>query len=318
MRESILKNQETKTIRTNRAEVEQEKMSFIGPVIPGQLSQNQDCEDSGCDDDGSDDDFGPRLPSVPCRGPAPGPAPGRGPPAPETANDSDSDDEDFGPSLPPHLARAGQSSQQQQDDSSDDEFIGPKITEQTTESNKEDVARELELRALKMRDKLEGKDKPEVARESWMLELPEEKANRFGLGARQFSRKGVSERGGDRSAWTDSPADKERKLREGDGPEDQEFDNQSAAVRLRDENMQRVSNDLKKKRGTDSLMEAHEKKLKKEKKEEKESGKIAGRRPFDRDIDLKANQFDEAMKKNMLKAAAKIDNRFSSGSQKFL
>ena len=65
-------------------------------------------------------------------------------------------------------------------------------------------------------------------------------------------------------------------------------------------------------------MEAHEKKLKKEKKEEKESGKIAGRRPFDRDIDLKANQFDEAMKKNMLKAAAKIDNRFSSGSQKFL
>ena len=289
-------------------------MSFIGPVIPQQLSENQDCEDSGCDDDGSDEDFGPRLPSVPCRGPAPA----SGPPAPETANDSDSDDEDFGPSLPPQLAQTHQSSQQQQDDSSDDEFIGPKITEQTTESNKEDIAREVELRALKMRDKLEGKDQPEVARESWMLELPEEKANRFGLGARQFSRKGVSERGGDRSAWTDSPAEKERKLREGDNPEEEEFDNQSAAVRLRDENMQRVSNDLKKKRGTDSLMEAHEKKLKKEKKEEKESGKIAGRRPFDRDIDLKANQFDEAVKKNMLKAAAKIDNRFSSGSQKFL
>jgi len=289
-------------------------MSFIGPVIPSQLSENQDCEDSGCDDDASDEDFGPRLPSVPCRGPAPA----TGPPAPETANDSDSDDEDFGPSLPPHLAQTQQSSQQQQDDSSDDEFIGPRITEQTTESNKEDIARELERRALKMRDKLDGKDKPEVARESWMLELPEEKANRFGLGARQFSRKGVSERGGDRSAWTDSPADKERKLRQGDVVEPDEFDNQSAAVRLRDENMERVSNDLKKKRGTDSLMDAHEKKLKKEKKEEKESGKVAGRRPFDRDIDLKANQFDEAMKKNMLKAAAKIDNRFSSGSQKFL
>ena len=290
-------------------------MSFIGPVIPSQLSENQDCEDSGCDDDGSDDDFGPRLPSVPCRGPAPA----SGPPAPETANDSDSDEEDFGPSLPPHLAQTQQSSQQQQDDSSDDEFIGPKITEQTTESNKEDIAREVELRALKMRDKLDGKDKAEVVRESWMLELPEEKANRFGLGARQFSRKGVSERGGDRSAWTDSPADKERKLRgEAETGEQEEFDNQSAAVRLRDQNMERVSNDLKKKRGTDSLMEAHERKLKKEKKEEKESGKIAGRRPFDRDIDLKANQFDEAMKKNMLKAAAKIDNRFSSGSQKFL
>merc|ERR1719411_1304124 len=208
-----------------------------------------------------------------------------GPPAPETANDSDSDDDDdFGPSLPPHLAQTQQSSQQQQDDSSDDEFIGPKITEQTTESNKEDIAREVELRALRMRDKLDGKDKPEVVRESWMLELPEEKASRFGLGARQFSRKGVSERGGDKSAWTDSPADKERKLRQGDVVEPDEFDNQSAAVRLRDENMERVSNDLKKKRGTDSLMEAHEKKLKKEKKEEKDSGKIAGRRPFDRDI----------------------------------
>ena len=121
-------------------------MSFIGPVIPSQLSENQDCEDSGCDDDASDEDFGPRLPSVPCRGPAPA----TGPPAPETANDSDSDDEDFGPSLPPHLAQTQQSSQQQQDDSSDDEFIGPRITEQTTESNKEDIAREVELRALRL------------------------------------------------------------------------------------------------------------------------------------------------------------------------
>lgn len=284
-------------------------MSFIGPVIPSQISETQD---SGSD--GSDDDFGPQLPSVGCRGPAPT---SRTSP-PETANDSDSDDDDFGPSLPPHLQQQGQqSSQEQQDDSSDDEFIGPKITEKTTESNKEEIARELELRALRMRDKLDGKDTKEVKRESWMLELPEEKANRFGLGPRQFSRKGVSERGGDKSAWTDSPAEKERKLREGANPEEA-FDCQNAAVRMRDEKMEKVSNDLKQKRGTDSLMETHEKKLKREKKEKKESGEVAGRRPFDRDIDLKANQFDDAMKKNMLKAAAKIDNRFSSGSQKFL
>ena len=51
-----------------------------------------------------------------------------------------------------------------------------------------------------------------------------------------------------------------------------------------------------------------------------ESGEASERRPFDfdQDIDLKANQFDEALKKNMMKMAAKIDNRFSSGSQKFL
>ena len=90
------------------------------------------------------------------------------------------------------------------------------------------------------------------------------------------------------------------------------------AARLRDEKMAKVSKDLKQKRGADSLMDMHEKKLKKEKKKKEESGEALERRPFDRDVDLKANAFDNAMKKNMLKAAAKIDNRFSSGSQKFL
>ena len=41
-----------------------------------------------------------------------------------------------------------------------------------------------------MKDKIEGKDKQVVQRETWMLELPEANAKNFGLGARQFSRKG--------------------------------------------------------------------------------------------------------------------------------
>ena len=90
------------------------------------------------------------------------------------------------------------------------------------------------------------------------------------------------------------------------------------AARMRDEKMERVSKDLKSKRGAESLMDMHEKKIKKEKKAKEEKEGPAERRPFDRDIDLKANQFDEAMKKRMLKAAAKIDTRFSSGNQKFL
>ena len=65
-------------------------------------------------------------------------------------------------------------------------------------------------------------------------------------------------------------------------------------------------------------MDMHEKKLKKEKKKKEESGEALERRPFDRDVDSKANAFDNAMKKNMLKASAKIDNKFSSGLQKFL
>lgn len=46
-------------------------MSFIGPVIPGQLRSNQESQDS--DSDSSDDNYGPKLPSEPCRGPAPPP-----------------------------------------------------------------------------------------------------------------------------------------------------------------------------------------------------------------------------------------------------
>ena len=297
-------------------------MSFIGPMIPSHLRSSQESQDSDSD---SDDNFGPKLPSEPCRGPRPGPGPDPAPavapppPPPHAAEDESESDDDYGPSLPPHLQHnPQQNSVQQEDESSDEDFVGPKVSEITTSVDRAAVAQELEMRAKRMRDKLEGGDQAEVKRETWMLELPEEKANRFGLGARQFSRKGVTERGGNKSAWTDTPEEKARKLREGDDGTEEPESSADVAARMRDERMEKVSKDLKQKRGGDTLMDLHEKKLKKEKKKKDESGESSERRPFDRDIDLKANVFDEAMKKNMLKAAAKIDNRFSSGSQKFL
>ena len=83
----------------------------------------------------------------------------------------------------------------------------------------------------------------------------------------------------------------------------------------RDEDMEKVANQLREKRGTESLMDKHSKKLKKE---AEKSGKPKERRPFDRDIDLSANQFDEAKKKLMMKKAEQLNDRFSSGAQKFL
>lgn len=55
-------------------------------------------------------------------------------------------------------------------------------------------------------------DKNNLVRESWMLELPSDKPNiiALGLGARQF-RKKTAEPSGDRSVWTDTPAERERK-----------------------------------------------------------------------------------------------------------
>ena len=42
------------------------------------------------------------------------------------------------------------------------------------------------------------------------------------------------------------------------------------------------------------------------------------RRPFDRDLDLGANKFDDAQRKLMIKKSAEISSRFSAGAQKFL
>jgi len=295
-------------------------MSRIGPELPPHLVKQRENES---DSDSSDEGYGPQLPTVACRGPVPP----TGPSAATVDTSSDSDDS-YGPSLPPqfklksdHSGGGGggdgvrPSHQEDTDSDSDGEMIGPTMAEKTNQLSKEEIAKEFEMRSKKMKDKLEGKDVKEVQRESWMLELPEEKANSFGLGPRQFSRKGLPEKGKDRSAWTDSPAEKERKLREGITEEGVE---EAPVINLRDVEMEKVSKELKQKRGADSLMDMHEKKLQKKKKEDLANGEVAERRPFDRDIDLQANRFDDAVKKNMLKSAAKINDRFSQGNQKYL
>ena len=86
--------------------------------------------------------------------------------------------------------------------------------------------------------------------------------------------------------------------------------------------MEAAAQELKKKRGTESLVELHESKMKKQKSgtESSRSGpsNSGERKPFDREVDLQVNRFDEAAKKTMLKNAAKLNNRFSSGQHKYL
>jgi len=293
-------------------------MSRIGPELPPHLAKQRE---KYSDSDSSDEDgYGPQLPTVACKGPVPSAGP-----LVATGDSSSDSDDSYGPCLPPQFKlksdledAAGEvrtSHQEDTDSDSDGDMIGPTMAEKTNQLSKEEIAREFEMRSKKMKDKLEGKDVKEVQRESWMLELPEEKANSFGLGPRQFSRKGLPEKGKDRSMWTDSPAEKERKLREGITGEEVV---EAPMVNLRDVEMEKVSKELKQKRGADSLMDMHEKKILKKKKEDLANGEVAERRPFDRDIDLQANRFDDAVKKNMLKSAAKINDRFSQGNQKYL
>ena len=265
---------------------------------------------------------GPRLPSVPCRGPAPPSSDAKA-----DGNESSSDD-DYMPALPPGFKAQVGKEEVSEEEVSDSETAGPRLQEQSIGPQLGgSAAREIEERARRMKDKLEGKEEKEVKRETWMLELPDEKASSFGLlpTARQFSRKGHlgPEKGKkNRSAWTDTPEEKARKAALGIVPgqeeEEEEMDSTQLAALKRDEAMETVAEELRKKRGTASLMNLHDKKLKKKKKEEVDDGVKQERRPFDRDVDLQANQFDKAAKKAMLKKAAQINDRFSSGTQKFL
>ena len=287
----------------------------VGPSLPPHLQGMREEEEN-------EDEEGPRLPREPCLGPSL-------PPGPEVQEEGDtsSDDSDYGPALPPGLQTrlAPPAHHSEEEESEDDSAtIGPRLQEKSHgPASGLEAALEIEARAKRMRDKLEGKDEQIVKRETWMLELPEEKANTFGLGPRSFSRKGLAEKGKDRSKWTDSPEEKARKLALGIGehteeePKEEE-DFASKVNNQRDEAMAAAAEELRLKRGTDSLMDIHDKKLKKKKKEDVDDGLVKERRPFDRDLDLQANQFDAAAKKAMLKKAAKINDRFSSGSQKFL
>ena len=303
------------------------KMSrLVGPSLPPHLQKH----DSGSEDDDDGEMEGPRLPAMPCRGPAPM---GGQPHTDVKADDGESSsDDDYMPALPPGFkarVEARQEEESSEEEMSDSETAGPRIQEQSIGPQMgSSAAREIEERAKRMKDKLEGKEDIEVKRETWMLELPDEKASSFGLlpTARQFSRKGhlgPEKSKKSRSAWTDTPEEKARKAALGIVPgqeeeEEEELDSNQLAAIKRDQAMETVAEELKKKRGTDSLMNLHDKKLKKKKKEDVDDGVKQERRPFDRDVDLQANQFDKAAKKAMLKKAAQINDRFSSGTQKFL
>lgn len=264
----------------------------------------------------------------------------------EEEEDDDSVDEEdlYGPALPPHLIKNKSQSSVlkgervlgpvlpagyvppasstfevpgEEEDSEEEEgpLLGP-VPSDIALNEKEYRAQQFELRAQRMKDKLEGKhdnSKPQK-RESWMLELPEDKPNFCGLAPRQFLKKAPQEKG-DRSVWTDTPDDKRRKAEaEMENEEESTMDPVSSASRQRDEDLTARVDQYNKDKRAKPLIDLHQKKMKKQ---EKESGPKE-RRPFSREEDLNVNKFDEAQKNNILKKARQLNDRFSSGDRKFL
>lgn len=249
-------------------------------------------------------------------------------------NDDDDDDEKeeeeedtFGPALPPHLASKNCEALVQElpvkmdisdsvkdvknyeeDDEDDDGCIGPLPVNHPALQD-DLVQQQLEYRARMIKRELAEIDNnvDEKKREEWMTELPAVQTAHLGLVPRSFrSRPGPDM--SDRSSWTDTPADRAKKQREkilmiGNTSKDKEP--------IEHEIIEKPN-----KRKEKTLMEMHQKKLHKKKKKEEKEAKEAGltmRRPFDRDIDMQVNRFDESRNKTILRKAASLDDRFSRG-----
>uniref|UniRef100_A0A1A7XZ20 GPALPP motifs-containing protein 1 n=1 Tax=Iconisemion striatum TaxID=60296 RepID=A0A1A7XZ20_9TELE len=226
----------------------------------------------------------------------------------EQWDDSDDDDDDKkeevvpGPALPPGYCPEPSSSEGEEED-----VIGPMPA---TGPIQDSVALDFECRAQRMKEKLTRVNVPEVVtRETWMTELPPE-LQHIGLGARTFKKRSGPENK-DRSIWTDTPADRERKARERlEGKKTSETKKDSAPqVSQKDLEMAEKVSKYNESKRAESLMNMHAKKIKEKAKEK--ADKPVERRPFDRDEDLQVNRFDEAQKQRLLKKSQELNTRFS-------
>lgn len=257
----------------------------IGPKLPSHLRNKRDNSTS------ESYDIGPQLP-------------------PSSVKASHT----IGPSLPPGIINKKVYSDINEED--DNDIIGPLPCEMLKGDDSFHTAAEIEARARQMRNKLEGKEEKEekISRESWMMELPSSKLSQsIGLQARSFRAKAGPDMS-DRSAWTDTPADRERKEKEQDVGKKRRHDDTGTSER--DKILSKDVKKYNKSNRPESLLELHQKELKKKK--PKTEDKPADRRPFDRELDLQVNKFDDAQRKAIIKKSQKLDSRFSHGDSQFL
>ncbi|NWX23367.1 GPAM1 protein, partial [Aegotheles bennettii] len=270
---------------------------------PAPKKQKRVQEDDDDDDDGF---FGPALP-------------------PGFKKQDDSPERPIiGPALPPGFRKSSQDTRNSR--CSTGPFVSSELCTQVTDSSEEednligpmpakgpvesDVTKEFERRAQRMKEKLTSADSDEpkqVTRELWMTELPPELKS-FGFGPRTFKRR-ADDKSGDRSIWTDTPADRERKAKEKEeAKKSSSKDNEEIGLSRRDKRLVEQVTSYNESKRSESLMDIHQKKLKSKAGEEK--NKPQERRPFDRDQDLKVNRFDEAQKKALIRKSRDLNTKF--------
>ncbi|XP_012526288.1 protein starmaker [Monomorium pharaonis] len=268
-------------------------MNFIGPCLPPRLNDRQSIEREDATDAPTTAEavFGPALP----------------PHLLQREQKNDSRDRIIGPVLPTDCGISesrGDSTAYPESD--DDSAIGPLPADHPALRTSH-VHEQLDLRAQRIRNEKYSEEIDDGnKREEWMTELPPAQAVNLGLGPRKFRLRDGPDMS-DRSCWTDTPAKKAWKQR------DSESKRQSEKKHINEFHKKDTDKNRKCEK---SLLEMHQSKIaKKKKKEEKEAKQtgISTRRPFDRDIDLQVNRFDQVQKKTVLMKAQLLDDRFSRG-----
>nr|XP_006124468.2 GPALPP motifs-containing protein 1 [Pelodiscus sinensis] len=267
------------------------------------------------DDDDDDGFFGPALPPGFKKQDDSPERPVIGPALPPGFRKPTQYTEDNSCSIGPSISSACRTQATDSSEDEDDTLIGPMPVKGPIESN---VAKDFERRAQRMKEKLTSSDhdgSTQVTRESWMTELPPELKS-FGLGPRTFKRR-TDEKSGDKSIWTDTPADRERKAKETqEAKKSTSKGDEEIVLSARDKILAEQLSSYNDSQRSESLMDMHQKKLKIKATEDK---KPQERRPFDRDQDLQVNRFDEAQKKALIKKSRELSTRFShSKSNMFL
>ncbi|XP_077419963.1 GPALPP motifs-containing protein 1 [Vanacampus margaritifer] len=279
-------------------------------VKTGHTSEDKHVEVEKTKAEEDDGFFGPALPpgfgkkqSSPERPPVLGPALPPGFRHAAYNDDNDGDEEGFpGPALPPGYKADSFSSEGE-----DEVIIGPMPSNGPVQNT---VALDIERRARIMKDKLTKVDTPVApSRETWMTELPPE-LQHIGLGARTFKKRSGPEKG-DRSIWTDTPADTERKARERLEKKKKCETEKDSVPQISQKDLEmadKVSTYNKTKR-SETLMSLHTKNMREKAKQV--GDEPAERRAFDRETDLQVNRFDDVQKQRLLKKSQELNTRFS-------
>ncbi|KAK9717858.1 hypothetical protein K7432_005905 [Basidiobolus ranarum] len=249
------------------------------------------------------------------------------------------EEESYGPSLPPELAASRAPSKPRRGPigpqlpsglvlntpTEDDSTVGPMLPSSGVESNSDLSAkiREIEERAQRTKELTDAAGNPQkVERGEWMLVPPTSKtpgSDPLNLKTRQFA-KNTTELDFDSSGWTETPADREKRLRKGKETKvkrkkDVNEDFEAAKLHEKERHIAKEVAEYNVTHRPKSLMDMHlENKAKKKRTLGIDEDDPTQRR-FDRDRDLSIKTLDPKKQQELLERAGKLGSRFSRGNK---